>query len=325
MAQEGTGPQHPDPRDPDPRGGDAPDRTFTFLDRRQAALIRALAQQAFAGWGWEVVIEPDGLVAAGGRIWGLASLMGDCAAWPRGEADWPRLVTRYVARMIALADQPPPEALSRRDVLSRVYLRLIRSSHIPASLRNDFSYVRPVAPGFQRVLALDSPESISVLTDEFVYPFGLGELLVAGMTNLRRVPIGRVERYAGGWREHVYCLTGSSVYTASKLLTLPEVVREVLRVEDHRYGILAGVPTRDRLFVSFVEPATAMAATRSMMQATVDVYHHSPGAISPLVYWWHDGGFSAVSRPAGDGSYLLDHAGPYAPLLAEFLDRHGHR
>ena len=77
-------------------------------------------------------------------------------------------------------DEPPGESpkvadLDPADVLARTYLRVLGESTLPPSWRTMFGYARPVCGDLVELLALDFPDSVTMLRDEDVERIGYDE------------------------------------------------------------------------------------------------------------------------------------------------------
>jgi hypothetical protein len=298
---------------------DAPDESFPFLTAGQVIRIRSLAQQALAEHGHEVVIGPDHLVGADGTVFGLANLAAACHNAPKGEREWPEVVRTHARVVVAaVRDAVPVTELDRDDVLARTYLRAVGLSVLPSDVEDRLQYARPVVGDIVEVLVLDSPESVASLYDEDVAVFGLEQLKQAGLYNLLREPIGEVERFdVGGAQIHV--VTGESVYLASKMLVMTDLLLRVFGEREYPNGVLMTVAFRNQVALHPVDGPEVVGAVDCLAQFARNGFSDSVGPVSPFTYWWHDGEFTQVTEPDGAGGVVVCVDAAFGEMLNRLL------
>lgn len=299
------------PRD---QGSTEPDEHLPFLTVDEASELRRVAQQAFAEAGVDVVIHPGHLQATDGRVLGLWNLAAACRQAPQGRKDWPRMARQHVRALIAPTSDPA--SLSREELLSRVYLRVYGLSTVPAVTLDRVRYARPLSEDMIEALVLDSPESVTMLLDDVVERHDLDELRQAGLENLLREPIDEIARMdIPGASVHV--VSGASVYTGSRVLILPELLRRVLGEREYPDGVLVAVPFRHQILLHPLDGPDVVQSLSAMAQLAAMGFSDSPGSVSPCVYWWREGGLTPVSRPDESGGVAVE----VRPELAAVLER----
>ncbi|MDQ1645751.1 MAG: hypothetical protein QOJ50_1935 [Cryptosporangiaceae bacterium] len=306
------------------RGGDEdgpvaePDPEFRYFSRDQGAQFRALARQVFAEQGVETVVYPTYLEAQGGQRYGLHNLAAACHGARRGETDWPDVVKDHAERILRATSGPVPfEAISTEDVLAHTYLRVLNADSLPS--RDSFGYARELADGLLEVFALDQPETVVMFRDEEVERFGLDPLREAGLTNLLAEPLGSHEVVSGFDESKLHVVMGESVFTASKVLVIRDVLRRTIADTDTPHGILVCMPFRHQLAFHVPRDASAVPALQSLAGFAANGYEDGVGALSPFVYWWQDGRLQQLSRADEDGALRVEVDGEFGSVLGRLL------
>ena len=302
------------------RRDEVPDGTFSYLSVRQVQRIRELARSAFAERGVEVIVHADHLEADDGSQFGLSNLCAACKSAERGERAWPGIVESHVSRILAATKGM--EALARMDaaeVLSRTYLRLMDLTEFSPRARGWFSYARPVGTSMIEVLALDSPETVTVIRDEDVARVGLDALREAGLANLLadRPDSHEILKGPDGLRIHV--VLGDSVYTASKLLVFRDVLRRSLGEREFPNGVLVVAPFRHQLAFTPVEGREVVQAVNLLAALAQSGYTEGVASLSPHVYWWKDGDLTQISYLTKSGDLAIEATGPFGETVERLL------
>jgi hypothetical protein len=277
-----------------------PDETFTFFTSVQAARFRDLARQGFAEAGLEVTMHPDHVVDDAGRMFGLGNLAAACHNADRGEKDWRTITRDHAARIVRSLDQPSPfETLSRAELLASTYLRLTPTADL-APVRT--TYAREVVDGISEVLNLDLPETVMTYLDEHVEQLGpLEDLRRVGLVNLRRVRFDERQKVAAPGGGAFDVLLGESMFTASKLLVLEEVLAEQRLDHVKENGVLVVAPFRHQLAVHPIRDSSVVPALQGLALFAQLGHDDAPGPLSPHVYWWRAGSLRQLSRRGPDG------------------------
>jgi hypothetical protein len=304
----GTGPEPTGPRDP----------VFGYFSESQGARFRSLVRQTFAEAGVEVVAERDYLVADDGRQFGLSNLAAVCldVLEEGGEKAWPAAVRRHVHTILrATAEDVALTDLDRDEVLGRTYLRVIGRSAVPPEALNWYRYARPLAGDLLELLALDSPDSVRMLRDTDVEPFGSDDLRAAGLENLIKEPYDSYQTLTGQDGAELQLVLGQSVYTASKLLVLPDVLDRTLGSRDLPHGVFVAVPFWHQLAFVPIRDLSAVASLQLLVAFAARGFDEGVGAISPFVYWWRNGRLTQVSYPGERGELVVQPDGELVELL----------
>jgi hypothetical protein len=295
------------------------DPEFRYFTAAQGAQFRALARQIFAEQGVETVVRPTFLEAQGGQRYGLHNLAAACHGARRGEQDWPAVMRDHAERILRATSGPVPfETTSTEDVLAHTYLRVLNADSLPS--RDAFGYARELADGLLEVFALDQPETVVMFRDEEVERFGLDTLRQVGLTNLLSEPLGKHEVVNGLDESKLHVVMGESVFTASKVLVLRDVLRRTLGDTATPHGVLVCMPFRHQLAFHVPRDSTAIAALQSLVTFAANGYDDGVGALSPFVYWWREGRLHQLSRANEEGALRVEVDAEFGAVLQELLD-----
>jgi hypothetical protein len=147
-------------------------------------------------------------------------------------------------------------------------------------------------------------------TDERVATHGLDELRRSGLTNLRAVQADERTEIQG-----VQVLVGESVYLASTLLVLPEMVLRTTGEAWLPNGVLAAAPSRNVLMYHVPRDGEVVPAIEAMASMARRDYESSVGPVSPHVYWWHEGSFTQITHEREDGGVAVHIEGEFAEVF----------
>lgn len=301
-------------------GDDEPDQTFPFLTVGQAARLRALVRRTFAEHGIESEIHPGHLQACDGWHFGLHNLFATCHNDPGGERAWPGVVRAHVAKLARINAEPSPAELSAENLLARAFIRVCGESTLPSLA--GFGYRRRIGGDLVELLACDSPDAVAYLTDTEVERVGADELRAAGVENLLSEPFGEVHWLDAPGSARFAVLLGDSVYTASRLLTLDDVLRRATGEPDAPHGVLVSVPNRHQLAFHRLTDSTLIGALEGMTRFTIDGFSDGVGGVSPHLFWRPPGGgelqqLTEIERP-GEVSVRVE--GAFAEVVQRLLD-----
>ncbi|MCX5386330.1 hypothetical protein [Streptomyces sp. NBC_00083] len=280
------------------------DFEFGFFSQDEGARFRALVREAFAELGLEVTVYPDSVKDSGGRRFGLGNLAAVCHNEPRGPRVWPELIRRHVGMVLRTMDAPSAlDTMPPDQIRAQLYPRVISGDGLDPQ---SFGYARSVAPGLYEILALDLPESVMMLTDEALEPLGkVPDLRDMALRNLRELPVEGHERVKGDDGAHFDIVVGDSFYTASRVLALESVVRQVAGQEIPPDGALVAMPFRHQLAFHVIRDSGMVLALNAMASFAASGYEDTPGAISPYVYWWRGGTLTQLSDRDGEGLRIV--------------------
>lgn len=276
-----------------------PDDTFPYLTTAQASWFRGLVRQGFAEAGLEVTVHADHVVDAQGREFGLSNAAALCHNDDRGETAWPTIVREHARRVVGAVDAPSPfDTMSAAELLASTYVRLMPAADI-APL--ELSYPPMFCDGVVAVLNVDLPESVTIYDDEHVEKFGpFDDLYRAGIANLRAVAFDdhHVVEHEGG---RIDVLLGSSMFVASTILVLPDVVARYGGGIVEEYGVFVAAPFRHQLVFHVIRDASALASLNVLAGFALAGYADSVGPLSPEVFWWRRGEFRKLTEHDEDG------------------------
>ncbi|MEU5163286.1 hypothetical protein AB0G74_27265 [Streptomyces sp. NPDC020875] len=283
---------------------DAPrDPEFSYLSAGEGTRFRSQVREAFAEMGLEVTVYADVVTDSAGRQFGLANLAAVLHNDDRGPRAWPELVRRHVGMVLRTMDAPSAlDTLSTEQIRAQLYPRVLGAEGFDPE---NFGYARRIAPGLYEIIALDLPESVMMLTDDALEPLGdLPYLRQQALYNLRGLPLEGHETVKGGDGLRFEVVIGDSFYTASRVLTLESVVREVTGETMTPDGALVAFPFRHQLAFHVIRDAGLIPALNAMTSFAASGFADTPGAISPYVYWWRDGTLTQLSAHDEDGEGL---------------------
>ncbi len=293
-------------------GSDEPDAMFSYLTAAQGARLRSLVHEAFAERGIEVTIHPDRVEAAGGGQYGLTNLAAHCNA--SSGKEWPAIVRWHVETVLRAVSAPSTSELDDETVLRNVFVRVMGTSTFPDL--TPFGYRRELGGDLVELLALDSEHSVTMLVDSDVERFGAARLRDAGLENLLAEPFGGCEQVPVGQAAGFTRLVGDSVYTASRLLTMGDVLRRTTGEAHAQDGVLACVPNRHQLAFHLPRSAEAIPVIEAMARFAAQGYTDGIGPVSPFLYWSRGPVLTQVSYPDEDGGLRIDIDEELADILS---------
>jgi hypothetical protein len=283
-------------------GSDQPDAVFGYLTAAQGARLRSLVHEAFAERGIEVTIHPDRVEASGGGQYGLTNLAAHCNA--SGVREWPAIVRWHVDTVLRAVSAPSTAELDDDTVLKNVFVRVMGTSTFPDL--SPFGYRRELGGDLVELLALDSEHSVTLLLDSDVERFGAARLRHAGLENLLAEPFGGCEQVIAERGGQFTRLVGDSVYTASRLLTLDDVLRRTTGDTHAPDGVLACVPNRHQLAFHVPSDAEVIPVMEAMARFAAQGYTDGIGPVSPFLYWARGPVLTQLSYPDDGGGLRIE-------------------
>lgn len=285
-----------------PGGDDSrQDDHLPFLTVAQAHHVRRLVREAFAQHGREVAVHADHVRDVHGGEFGLRNVAAACHQDPRGERAWALVVAEHVRKTLAHADYPGLDRLRPGEIRSRTYAKLFPADGVPS--REGLSYVREPVPGLLEMLVADTADAAITLADRGVERFGgVTVLREAGLANLRALPVEQRKHIAtpdGGTFE---VLLGDSVYTASRVLVMPDLLTQMLGAADMSNGVIVAMATRNQVAMHVINGRSVVPSIRHMARFAVLGFRDGVGPLSPNVFWWRDGTWSQISELKSDGT-----------------------
>ncbi|HEY6796892.1 MAG TPA: hypothetical protein VI248_19655 [Kineosporiaceae bacterium] len=296
-----------------------PDPDFPFLSVDDAARLRSLTRTAFAELGVETQIHRTHLEAADGHLFGFRNLFVACHDTRGGERAWRRAVRGHAARMIGLREQPSPADLPTTELLDHAVVRVCSESSLPSL--DLFGYRRPLGGDLVELLAHDTPAAIAYLTDAEVERAGAGALRAAGVEHLLTEPFGTLHHLRTPQAGRFTVLLGESVHTASRLLTMDDVLRRCYGDASTPCGLLVAVPNRHQLAFHRPTDASLLGVIHGMLQFTVAGFDEGTGAISPHLFWRppEGGPLEQLTRLDDDSGMLVRIQGRFAAVVEGLL------
>jgi hypothetical protein len=277
------------------------DRHLPFLTDAQADRVRYLVRQAFAEHGREVTVYPHYLRDDQGDEFGLWNVAAACYGDPRGESAWVLVVTEYVRSLLEHVDHHSLGELTPEEVRSRTYVKLSPADTLPS--RDGLSYLDETVPGLVDSLVLDFPNTVSWLRDSDLERFGgKAALRDAGLCNLRALPVEQLKHITtpdGGVFE---VLLGESVYTASRVLVMEDLLAHTLGMTDARYGVLATMAARNQIAIHVIRSRSVIPSLRNMARFALAGFSDATGPLSPNVFWWQNGSWKQLTQRERDGT-----------------------
>lgn len=216
-------------------------------------------------------------------------------------------------------DGPDPFAdLTADEVSQSVYARLYEEDAIPG-LEN-FPH-REFAPGVLELLALDLPDSVAMFRRADVERFGGWQALrEQGLRNLASQPIEQHEVLPGPNGVTFNLLIGDSVHTASRALTLPQLLLDLGLEPTCEHGFLVGFPNRHQLAWSPIGDGGVVSVIQAMTQFISLGFSDAPGPISPFLYWWDGTTYQQLSHVGEDGQLQIHVDERFSAVLDSFSE-----
>jgi hypothetical protein len=163
-----------------------------------------------------------------------------------------------------------------------------------------YTRARVLAPGLCELLALDGEGTVTPLTDEALAPLGgTLELRARALDNLRARPVERHTEQNGPRGARFHVVSGDCVFTASRVLTVDTLARDLTGRGLGPDGALVAVPDRRRL--AFRPLGTdrdpgLLPALDGLADYTAARFTAAADPVSPDVYWWHRGTLARLVR-----------------------------
>lgn len=207
------------------------------------------------------------------------------------------------------ASVPPPatqpvgiDALSRHEVLSRVFSRVAGTSRLPANWREIYDYARPLGGDLVELLAVDLPDTVMHLPGADVQRLGEAALRARATENLLALPVENCDVAEWSGEGTVHIVWGYSFFTASKLLVLDDLLRRTVGQRDLPHGLIVSVPTRHHLIFHLIEDLHVRGLIPKIADHALSAYDESAGGVSPHVYWWQPTGLTQLTERSAQGA-----------------------
>ncbi|WP_159039758.1 hypothetical protein [Streptomyces sp. TP-A0356] len=148
-------------------------------------------------------------------------------------------------------------------------------------------------------------ETVDMLTAD--HHADLGEMTALrdrAFQNLRAVRVDKHKVVRDKDSSHFDVLMGGSYFIASLALVLDEVVRRYTKDAPAQDGILVALPHRHQLAFHVIRDRSVVPSLRTMARSAAVGFEQSPGALSPSVFWWHEGSFTQLATQDNTGLHI---------------------
>lgn len=301
--------------------GAAADPAFGFMSAADANEVRSLVRQALAERGLEVTVFADHAVDASGSQFGLWNVMASCHNDQGGRAAWPGIVHDHIRKILHGRATVPFASLTAEEAARRTYIRLYEKASVPELSAGCY---RDFAAGLVELLALDSPETVSMYPPQAVERLGgWATLREHGLANLasERDDQRALQRVAGPQGFHFQLLLGPSVYTASQALRMPELATELASEVPGEFGWLLSVPNRNQLTWHMVNDISVVPSINAMAVFSLAGYKDAAGPLSPHVYWWDGSLYQQLTEVGPEGGIRVVVRGEFQAVLERLAER----
>lgn len=294
------------------------DQTLTFMSVAAAGRLRAEMAVAFAEQGLETQVFNDHLVDADGRQFGVYNLGAACFNDERGEGAWPGIIRDHVTRILAGMDAPSAlETMTDDELRGSIYPRLYERSGLPAGHVPD--YGTEFLGDVVEVFNLDLPDTVQLLDDSDVERLGgRAALRPHAIRNLLGVlPTLTTERLSNG-EAHLDVLLGESMFTASTVLVMPELLAQ-LGIGETPHGVLVAMPFRSQVVIHVIRDAAVIPSLNALVGFAATGFSEGSGPLSPHTYWWHQGSFEQLTALDDEGVLTVDVGPGLETVLADLV------
>lgn len=268
------------------------DAALPFFSVAEADYLRELMRAELTRRGRQITVFPDHLTDTAGGSYGLWNIATDCHRHPR--STWRRMVAAHIRAGLQIDPSKDLfEGLSRQEVLRHTYVRLYATANLPDP--SWYHYGRAVAPGVVELIALQRRRATVIFRDQDIERFGgLHTLREVGLGNLRTLPVEHRELMETPQGGHFRVLSGSSSFTASRVLTLDRLVQQLFGDVDTPHGVLAALPNRNEVAVHVIKDTSAVPTVINLATFAELAHRMAPGQLSRDVYWIHENRFEPV-------------------------------
>lgn len=281
------------------------------MDDAQYERFCALVVSDFAEHGKSVEIVNGTTIVDGNRErpFGLYNLAAACAK--NAEETWRATVAGHFRQVrLAVEEGESLARLSERfeDVRDILMPRIYEKSKLLGYRQEDF-YARNDLEGTKTYVVFDMPTSTTHVNRTHAKTWNMtdAEIFAVAMENLGKRPMvpTDVDRERSG--QTTYFFDGD-VFTSTL----------ALRIKDGQewvgpFGALVVIPNRNRLVVHPIEGFESGRVYEILGPYAWKEHSTSPGAVSPFVYWFYEGTFTACG--------VLDENNIPVPMVPEKLTR----
>lgn len=171
-----------------------------------------------------------------------------------------------------------------------------------------------ICSGLVAVPVLDLTHSLGSLERADIAEWGVddAELFDVAVANLRAEPHGEWRAVHLGEQMTALMLTDASLFTASRLLTLGELLPG-----SAPHGVLVSVPHGHLLAAHVIADLSVLGVIGQLAQISTREYAEDAGAISPSLYWWRAGSTVEIPYQFEDGRLTLAAPASFTALLGQ--------
>ncbi|MEV5569154.1 hypothetical protein AB0L06_03835 [Spirillospora sp. NPDC052269] len=174
--------------------------------------------------------------------------------------------------------------------------------------------VPEVLPGLHMVIAVDGDEGLDEASLNALG--GPEEQLELAFRNLRAMPVGKHEVVHADKGGTYHVLTGPNAFTASRVLVLDDVARQLTGQPIPDDGALFSIPDKFHILLHPISGGTVLTALAAMAEDTAALFGASETRLSPHVYWWH-GGETAQLTEINGRSLTFDFPDGFRAMLGD--------
>jgi hypothetical protein len=155
----------------------------------------------------------------------------------------------------------------------------------------EFLIWREDIPGVISYIVLDLPSSMVTVNGDSLNTWGIssGDLFAVALGNLRKQGCPRHEAFEIDKGIQIIAALGDSFFTASHVLLLEEYPEFV-----GTHGSLVSVPHRRALLCYPINDLNVVGVVHRLWSMTAGMEKQGPGSISPQIYWYFKGKFTAI-------------------------------
>lgn len=147
--------------------------------------------------------------------------------------------------------------------------------------------VPEILPGLHMVIAVDGDEGLDEASLNALG--GADEQLDLALRNLRDMPVAKHEVVHADKGGTYHVLTGPNAFTASRVLVLDDVARQLTGQPIPDEGALFSIPDKFHILLHPITGGTVLTALAALAEDTAALFGASETRLSPHVYWWRDG------------------------------------
>ncbi|MCP2335386.1 hypothetical protein [Actinomadura rupiterrae] len=152
-------------------------------------------------------------------------------------------------------------------------------------------------PGLHLVMALAGDEGLDEASlNALGEPEEQWEL---AFQNLSGMPVGKHEVVHADKGGTYHVMTGPNAFTASRVLVLDDVARQLTGQPIPAAGALFSIPDKFHVLLHPIEGGTVLTALAAMAEDTAALFSASESRLSPHIYWWREGESEQLTRING--------------------------